>query len=76
MVREILIQSYGIVRNRLPLSLKGKITRNLYKSGIKPTANNTIKSLLKKGVVVLSADFEMAWAYRYSKSKSNAVKSA
>ena len=71
MMRKTLIKSYGIIRNRLPLSLKGKITRNLYKSGVKPTVNNKIRSSLDKGVVILSADFEMAWAYRYSKIKSN-----
>lgn len=71
MIRKILKNSYGIIQNKLPLVLRGKITHNLYTSGIKPTVNNTITSSLEKGVVVLSADFEMAWAYRYSKSKSN-----
>jgi len=71
MMRKILIKSYGIIHSRLPLSLKGYLTRYLYKSGVKPTVNNKIKSSLNKGVVVLSADFEMAWAYRYSKSRSN-----
>jgi len=71
MIRKTLRKSYGIIRNKLPLFLRGKITHNLYTSGIKPTVNKTAKSLLKRGVVVLSADFEMAWAYRYSKSKSH-----
>lgn len=70
MIRKILKKNYGIIHNKLPLVLRGKITHNLYTSGIKPTVNNTITSSLEKGVVVLSADFEMAWAYRYSKSKS------
>jgi len=71
MIRKILKKNYGIIHNKLPLVLRGKITHNLYTSGIKPTVNNTITSSLKKGVVVLSADFEMAWAYRYSKSKQD-----
>ena len=71
MIRKILKKTYRIIRNKLPLVLKGNITHNLYASGIKPTVNNTITSSLEKGVVVLSADFELAWAYRYSKSKSN-----
>ncbi len=65
---------YGRLRTFLPQSTKGKVSRFLYLAGIKPTVSNQ-KSNLDKGVIVLSADFEMAWAFRYAKTQSiNAVK--
>lgn len=64
---------YNFLRNLLSTKHKGHITKALYTFGIKPRVQKT-KSPLKKGVVVFSADFEMAWAFRYSKKQAaNAV---
>lgn len=69
MIRKI----YSVFRQLIPKEFRGFITQFLFFSGIKPTTQK-IKSPLKKGVVVFSADFEMAWAFRYSKKQAtNAV---
>ena len=66
---------YKTIRNIIPIKYQGKLTYFLYLSGIKPRWNKQIKSPLQKGIIVFSADFEMAWAFRYSKKqKQNAVK--
>lgn len=44
----------------------------LYVAGIKPTVSKTKQSSFPKGIVVLSADFEMAWAFRVSKRVKDA----
>ncbi|MDD2279768.1 MAG: polysaccharide deacetylase family protein [Bacteroidales bacterium] len=64
---------YNFFRKFLSSKYKGHITKALYAFGIKPTVQKG-NSPLRKGVVVFSADFEMAWAFRYSKrSASKAV---
>lgn len=64
---------YSFFRRFIGNKYKGHITKALYTFGIKPTTQKA-KSPLKKGVVVFSADFEMAWAFRYSKKQAaNAV---
>jgi peptidoglycan/xylan/chitin deacetylase (PgdA/CDA1 family) len=60
---------YGRLRKMLPKGFNGFITKSLYFLGIKPTVQQ-IKSPLNKGAVVFSADFEMAWAFRYSKKQA------
>ena len=60
---------YGKIRKVLSPTLKGRITRSLYALGVKPTCS-TESSNLEKGVVTFSADFEMAWAFRFSKKHS------
>lgn len=50
---------------------KGRLSKFLIISGLKPTINRKFTSPFKKGIVVFSADFEMAWAFRYSKTKKN-----
>ena len=60
---------YGIIRAFLPSFLKGMITKIFYIIGIKPTINKKSSSPFQKGIIVFSADFEMAWAFRYSKTK-------
>ena len=65
---------YARIRRVLPLRCKGYITKLLYDINIKPTMNRNINSPLKKAVVVLSADFEMAWAFRASKTVKDATK--
>lgn len=65
---------YALLRKLLPGSLKQKITLLLYKSGIKPRVNKSQASPLSKALIVFSADFEMAWAFRYSKKVKDPVK--
>ena len=66
MIREI----YTIIRRTLPYNLRGKITRFLYSANLKPTVNPSPQKRFKRGIIVFSADFEMAWAFRYSKAKA------
>jgi peptidoglycan/xylan/chitin deacetylase (PgdA/CDA1 family) len=58
---------YSAIRNNLSIKTQGRISKFLIYSGIKPTYN-TAKSLFEKGSVIFSADFEMAWAFRFSKT--------
>jgi peptidoglycan/xylan/chitin deacetylase (PgdA/CDA1 family) len=60
---------YKMIRNILPPEWHGLLTALLYDLNIKPAVNRKIKSPFAKGIIVLSADFEMAWAFRYSKTK-------
>lgn len=57
---------YSLIRNVLSPQLRGYLTLVLYFFGLKPKVQR-VKSSLKRGVVVFSADFEMAWAFRFSK---------
>jgi peptidoglycan/xylan/chitin deacetylase (PgdA/CDA1 family) len=61
---------YSKLRSCLSNKNKGRLTRLLILTGLKPKANRKAVSPFKKGIVVFSADFEMAWAYRYSKTLS------
>jgi len=47
---------------------RGHLSKLLVFSGLKPTANSARASGRRQGTVVFSADFEMAWAFRYSRS--------
>jgi hypothetical protein len=62
---------YSKIRASLSIRNQGRLTKFLVNSGIKPTVNKTAKSPFEKGIVVFSADFEMAWAFRFSKTKQN-----
>lgn len=62
---------YRMLRNRIPTQWHGLLTTLLYELHIKPTVNKKVESPFSKGIVVLSADFEMAWAFRYSKTQGN-----
>lgn len=55
----------------IPVKWFGFLTALLYVLGVKPTVNKKAKSPFKKGIVVISADFEMAWAFRYSKTRGD-----
>jgi hypothetical protein len=64
---------YQRFRNFAPKKLKGAITRSLFALKIKPLVSPN-PSPFQIGKVVFSADFEMAWAFRYSKKmKSIAI---
>jgi len=60
---------YTIIRKIIPAQWHGFMTTLIYGFRIKPSVNRTIKSPFNKGTIILSADFEMAWAFRYSKTK-------
>lgn len=60
---------YSVIRQMLPRNMRGMLTQALYVFRFKPKIQKT-KSPLKKGIVVFSADFEMAWAFRYSKHQA------
>lgn len=61
---------YKLIRKMFPSRWHGLLTVLLYNLKIKPTINRKVKSPFSKGIIVLSADFEMAWAFRYSKTKA------
>lgn len=58
---------YSRFRHSLSRNNRGRLTRFLINTGIKPTVNRKVKSPFVKGIVIFSADFEMAWAFRFSK---------
>ena len=62
---------YSRVRSCLSDKNKGTLTRFLIEAGLKPKVNRKANSPFKKGIVVFSADFEMAWAFRYSKTRKH-----
>ena len=62
---------YSKLRSLLSDINKGSLTKFLITSGLKPKVNRKASSPFKKGIVVFSADFEMAWAFRYSKTRQN-----
>jgi peptidoglycan/xylan/chitin deacetylase (PgdA/CDA1 family) len=50
---------------------KGRFSKLLLLTGLKPKVNRKSNSPFEKGIVVFSTDFEMAWAYRYSRTLSS-----
>ena len=60
---------YSFIRRFLPKRARGHVTLSLFKLGLKPTVHE-YASPYRRGIVVMSADFEMAWAFRYSKQRS------
>jgi peptidoglycan/xylan/chitin deacetylase (PgdA/CDA1 family) len=60
---------YSKIRKFLPVKWRGFLTSILYKFNLKPKVNSRVKSPFEKGIIVISADFEMAWAFRYSKTR-------
>lgn len=66
---------YPKFRSFLSDKNKGVLTRFLVETGLKPRVNHQADSPFKKGIVVFSVDFEMAWAFRFSKTlQSEAVR--
>ena len=61
---------YGFIRVLLPKDLKGKVTQGFYLLNLKPSVEPG-PSNLEKGIITFSADFEMAWAFRYSKTQNH-----
>ena len=62
---------YKLIRKIFPRQWHGLFTALLYDLKIKPTVNRKVKTPFSKGIIVLSADFEMAWAFRYSKTRGD-----
>src|SRR6056297_1422802 len=60
---------YSFIRKFLPKHARGHVTRSLYKFGLKPTVHE-YASPYRRGIIVISCDFEMAWAFRYSKQRA------
>jgi hypothetical protein len=64
-------QFYIFIRKIIPSGWHGLLTALLFYLNIKPTVNRKVKIPFSKGIIVLSADFEMAWAFMYSKTRGN-----
>jgi peptidoglycan/xylan/chitin deacetylase (PgdA/CDA1 family) len=64
------MELYTKFRQKLSTKNQGRISRLLVNCGLKPKVNNERISPFKKGIVIFSADFEMAWAFRFSNTKS------
>ncbi|MGI6311408.1 MAG: polysaccharide deacetylase family protein [Bacteroidales bacterium] len=62
---------YSRIRSCLSDKNKGTLTRFLIEAGLKPKVNRKVNSPFKKGIIIFSADLEMAWAFRYSKTRKN-----
>jgi len=67
------MEIYSTLRSFLSDKNKGVLTKFLIESGLKPKVNRRVDSPFKKGIIVFSADFEMAWAFRFSKSLSQSA---
>ena len=59
---------YSKIRVNLSNENKGRLSKLLILSGLKPMVNRKVRSPFRQGIVVFSADFEMSWAFRYSKT--------
>jgi peptidoglycan/xylan/chitin deacetylase (PgdA/CDA1 family) len=65
---------YSKIRSSISTKNRGTISKLLIQIGLKPRVNRKVVSPFKYGIVVFSADFEMAWAFRFSKTlQSNAI---
>jgi len=62
---------YNKIRSYLPDSLKILTSKIVFRLLNKPIYDETNKKEFKKGIVIISADFELAWAWRYSKNKED-----
>lgn len=64
---------YEKVRASLPPSVKVKLSQAVFVALGKPIFSAENAQSYDKGTVVLSADFELAWAWRFSKRKVNPI---
>jgi peptidoglycan/xylan/chitin deacetylase (PgdA/CDA1 family) len=68
---------YKKIRNRLPVKYQSKLSKLVLKMPWKPLYKKDNIDRLKKfpngekGGLILTADFEMSWAHRYSKQTNN-----
>jgi peptidoglycan/xylan/chitin deacetylase (PgdA/CDA1 family) len=68
-MHKTLIDLYSKLRRKFSSKNQGRLTKLLVLLRLKPKVNLKVFSPFEKGIVVLSADFEMAWAFRYSKTQ-------
>jgi peptidoglycan/xylan/chitin deacetylase (PgdA/CDA1 family) len=59
---------YSGIRSILSNKNKGQLSKFILLTGLKPKINKEIVSPFNEGIIVFSVDFEMAWAFRYSKT--------
>jgi len=76
-MRNFIRKLYGVARNSTPVGFHGPMTKIAFILGKKPFAQTDDVDPLKKfpnsekGGLIISADFEMAWAWRYAKTKDD-----
>lgn len=79
-MRNFLKAMYSASRENMPDSLKGRLSKFIFNYSGKPfVKKDSIDSNKKfpnqeKGGLIISADFEMAWAWRYAKSNADFIK--
>jgi len=66
---------YSKIRRLLSHKNRGRLTQLIYFLNLKPSYNKHQPSKFNKGIVVFSADFEMAWAFRFSKTENKNAES-
>jgi peptidoglycan/xylan/chitin deacetylase (PgdA/CDA1 family) len=67
---------YKTIRNKIPSTYNSTLTKLIYKYSDKPyVKKDSVKGQKfpagEKGGLILSADFELAWAYRFSKESDD-----
>lgn len=67
---------YNGIREILPDIYKVKLSKVIFNLANKPFFDGSNKIELKKAIVIISADFELAWAWRYSKKKVDPIEMA
>ena len=67
---------YNNFRNSLSDKNRIKLSKIVFRLTNKPYYDSSNKIELDKGVILISADFELAWAWRYSKRKVDPIKMA
>ena len=64
---------YNKIRQKMPDSVKVGMSKAAFKMLNKPIYDKRGIRNYEKGIIVISADFEMAWAWRYSKRVKDAI---
>ena len=64
---------YNKIRKKLPVAQRVQLSKLVFRLLRKPMYSAENKVPQDKGVVTLSADFELAWAWRFSKKNINAA---
>lgn len=72
----MLKQTYNQFRNKLSPRNKVLLSKLIFSITNKPFYVDRHKINLNKGIVIISADFELAWAWRYSKRKVDPIEMA
>jgi len=67
---------YNKFREQLPTSGKVALSKAVFRLTDKPYYDSSNEIKLDRGVVTISADFELAWAWRYSKRQIDPIEMA